>query len=48
MRAWGWDGGGGAIPPGIKEELLHNPDRKQNDVQDGFDSIVEITVGRSP
>ena len=45
MHAWGWDGGGGAIPP-AKEELLYNSDRKQNDVQDGFDSIVEITVGR--
>ena len=45
MRAWGWDGGGGAIPP-AQEPLLHNPENKQNDVQDGFDSIVEITVGR--
>ena len=45
MRAWGWDGGGGAIPP-AKEDLLYNPYNKQNDVQDGFDSIVEITVGR--
>ena len=47
MHAWGWDGGGGAIPPS-KQEFLYNPENKQNDVQDGFDSIVEITVGRSP
>ena len=46
VHAWGWDGGGGAIPP-AKEELLYNPYNKQNDVQDGFDSIVEITASHS-
>jgi hypothetical protein len=45
VQAWGWDGGGGAIPP-AKQESLYNLERKQNDVQDGFDSIVEITASR--
>ena len=46
VQAWGWDGGGGAIPAAIQESL-YNLERKGNDVQDGFDTIVEITASHS-
>jgi len=46
VRAWGWGGGGGFIPVTL-EESLYNPSNLGADVQDGFDTIVEITASHS-